>query len=255
MNARDLGGYRVADGRSVRAGRALRGDSLHRATDGDLELLAALGVRTVVDLRGLNEVQENGEDRLPAGAGLVRRPVYSPDHDIYIELRDALAGADPAVQHALLGNGAGERIMVEMYRWFVTDATIRAQFAETVRQFADPAASPVYFHCTAGKDRTGWTAAVLLTALGADRDTVYADYLLTNERAAALHARILDLLGTRGMMREPELMRPILRVERAYLDAAFEAVADGWPSFDAFLEQGLGLDEATLEAVRKNLLH
>ncbi|MFC1439496.1 tyrosine-protein phosphatase [Streptacidiphilus sp. N1-10] len=261
-NARDLGGYRTADGRTVRSGVALRGDALNRLTDADLDVLAGLGLRQVVDLRGLNEVEENGSDRLPesvpAGADgpvrLVHLPVYSPEHDIYLSLRDVLAGQDAREQHALLGDGGAERIMAEMYGWFVTDPAIRELFARAVRLLADPDGIPLMFHCTAGKDRTGWTAAIVLTALGVDRDTVYEDYLLTNTRSAALIERIMEVFNTRGVMEDPSLMLPVIRAEAAYLDAAFAAVEQGWPSFDAFLGEGLGLDAATLAALRKNLL-
>ena len=254
VNARDLGGYRAADGRTVRFGVALRGDALHRASEEDLAVLAGLGLRHVIDLRGLNEVTENGADRLPAGAELEAQPVYATDHDIYSALRDTLAAQDGDAQRALLGDGGAERMMVSMYGWFVTDPAIRGRFAATVKALTRAERLPLFFHCTAGKDRTGWTAAIVLTALGVDRETVYEDYLLTNERTDGLIARILDHLGTQGVMREPELMRPVMRADRAYLDAAFAAVAAGWPSFDAFLHDGLGLTEADLEALRKNLL-
>lgn len=259
-NARDLGGYRTADGRTVRCGVALRSDALSRLKDGDVDVLGALGVRTVIDLRGLNEVEQNGADRLPSVRSdggpvrLVPLPVYSPEHDIYLSLREVLAGQDPVAQQALLGGGGAERIMQEMYRWFVTDPAIRALFAEAVRLLADPDGIPVLFHCTAGKDRTGWTAAVLLTALGVDRAAVYRDYLLTNDRSAALMERIMEVFRTGAVMEDPTLMMPVIRAEASYLDAAFAAVAEGWPSFDAFLADGLGLDPATLDALRKNLL-
>ncbi|WP_165845627.1 tyrosine-protein phosphatase [Streptacidiphilus pinicola] len=254
VNARDLGGYRTADGRTVRFGVALRGDALHRSSDEDLAVLEGLGLRHVIDLRGLNEVAENGEDVLPPGVALEAQPVFATDHDIYASLRDTLAAQDAEAQRALLGDGGAERMMVSMYGWFVTDPGIRGRFAETVKALTRAERLPLYFHCTAGKDRTGWTAAIVLTALGVDRETVYADYLLTNERTDGLIARILDHLGTQGVMREPELMRPVMRAERAYLDAAFAAVDAGWPSFEAFLHDGLGLTPADLEALRKNLL-
>ena len=259
-NARDLGGYRTADGRTVRPGAALRGDALHRLSDQDLLVVAELGIRQVVDLRGTNEVRENGGDRLPAPAPgsepvrLLHLPVYSPEHDIYVALREVLSSQDPAAQRALLGDGGGERIMTGMYRWFVTDPVIRSHFAETVRLLADPERTPLLFHCTAGKDRTGWTAAIVLTALGVDRATVYADYLLTNERSAATMERIMRMFTSHRVLEDPSLMRPVLRAEAAYLDAAFAAVAEGWADFDGFLADGLGLDAGTLAALRDNLL-
>ena len=274
-NARDLGGYRAADGRTVRTGVALRGDALHRLTDTDLQALADLGLRQVVDLRGLNEVREGGSDRLPGldpaevaqaelsegvtsvGSGpvrLVHLPVYSPDHDIYVSLRDILAGKDAAAQQELLGEGGGQRLMAGVYRWFVTDPVIRSRFAETIRLMAAPDGTPLLFHCTAGKDRTGWAAAILLTALGVDRATVYQDYLLTNERSAPTVERIMEAFTRHRVLQDPSLMLPIVRADADYLDAAFAAVDEGWADFDAFLTDGLGLDAATLARLRANLL-
>jgi protein-tyrosine phosphatase len=125
-----------------------------------------------------------------------------------------------------------------MYRWFVTDAGARARFAAVLRVIAEADGAPVLFHCTAGKDRTGWTAALLLTALGVPREAVLADYLLTNERAARLIARADPLL------------LPLARADAAYLDAAFDEIARGWPTFEAFWHDGLGLDHATLHRLR-----
>ena len=278
VNARDLGGYRTADGRALRHGRALRSDGLNRLTDADLDVLVAHGLRHIVDLRSLDEVREAGPDRVPglpvaeiaaaelsatpltvepAGEGgitLHHLPVFAADFDIYVALRDALADRSAEKQHALLGDGRAAAMMVGLYRWFVTDAVARTRFAAVLRLLAAPDGAPLLFHCSAGKDRTGWTAAILLTALGVDRDTVYADYLLTNERSAAIIETIVDSFGTRGLMREPALLLPVFRADRGYLDAAFDEVAVGWASFKEFWQDGLGLDEGVLQGLRANLL-
>jgi protein-tyrosine phosphatase len=278
LNARDLGGYRTSDGRTLRHSVALRSDALHRLTSQDLTVLTDLGLRQVVDLRGLAEIRENGPDRVPGlpiaeidtverseepvtlvpdgadGVTLHHLPIYARDFDIYVALRDALAGRDPASQRALLGNGNGAAMMTGLYRWFVTSAEARERFAQVLRLLAQPGGTPLLFHCTAGKDRTGWTAALLLTVLGVERGTVFEDYLLTNDRHAALVERILDGFGTRGVMEEPELILPIYRAEEMYLAAAFDAVEAGWPSFDAFVADGLALDRGVVDGLRRNLL-
>ncbi|MFE2916915.1 tyrosine-protein phosphatase [Kitasatospora indigofera] len=278
VNARDLGGYRTADGQVLRHGVALRSDGLNRLTDEDLDTLTGYGLRQVVDLRSLDEVREAGPDRVPGlpvaeiaaaelsatpitvgrttpdGVTLHHLPVFAADFDIYVALRDALADRSPEKQRALLGDGRAAAMMVGLYRWFVTDPVARERFATVLRLLAAPDGAPLLFHCSAGKDRTGWTAAILLTALGVDRDTVYADYLLTNERSAAIIEHIVDSFGTRGLMEEPELLLPVFRADRAYLDAAFEEVAAGWASFEKFWQDGLGLDDEVLAGLRANLL-
>ncbi|WP_431679479.1 tyrosine-protein phosphatase [Kitasatospora sp. KL5] len=278
VNARDLGGYRTADGRTVRPGAALRADALNRLTEDDLHALADHGLRQIVDLRSLDEVREAGPDRVPGlptaeisaaelsatpvtvertaadGITLHHLPVFARDFDIYVALRNALADRDADKQRALLGHGKAEAMMVGLYRWFVTDAVARDRFATVIRLLAEPGGTPLLFHCTAGKDRTGWTAALLLTTLGVDRDTVFDDYLLTNERTAAIVEHVVDSFGTRGLMEEPALLLPVFRADRSYLDAAFEEVAAGWPTFQDFWRDGLGLDGAVLDGLRANLL-
>ena len=145
-------------------------------------------------------------------------------------------------------------MMTGLYRWFVTDPVARERFAALLRLLADPDGVPLLFHCSAGKDRTGWAAALVLTALGVDRETVLADYLLTNERSAVVVERVLEDFGSRGLMREPELLLPVFRADRGYLDAAFAEVEAGWAGFDAFWREGLGLDEEVLAGLRANLL-
>ncbi|WP_052391004.1 tyrosine-protein phosphatase [Streptomyces sp. NRRL B-24484] len=278
VNARDLGGYRTADGRVVKPGAALRADALNRLGEDDLALLADHGLRQIVDLRSLDEVREAGPDivrGLPTaeiaaaelsatpvtverttddGITLHHLPVFAREFDIYVALRNALADRDADKQRALLGDGRAEGMMIGLYRWFVTDAVARERFATVVRLLAEPGGTPLLFHCSAGKDRTGWTAALVLTALGVDRDTVYEDYLLTNERSAAIVEHVVDSFGTRGLMKEPALLLPIFRADRTYLDAAYEEVAAGWPSFEDFWRDGLGLDDTVLDGLRANLL-
>ncbi|MFD9128905.1 tyrosine-protein phosphatase [Kitasatospora sp. NPDC059571] len=278
VNARDLGGYRTSEGRVLRPGAALRADALNRLTDADLAALADHGIRQIVDLRSLAEVREAGPDRVPGlptadiseaeysatpvtvertapdGITLHHLPVFAEHFDIYVALRNALADRDAGKQRALLGGGKAEAMMVGLYRWFVTDEVARDRFSTVIRLLAEPAGTPLLFHCSAGKDRTGWTAALVLTALGVDRATVYEDYLLTNERSAAIIEHVVGSFGTRGLMQEPELLLPVFRADRRYLDAAFEEVAAGWPSFEDFWRDGLGLEDGVLDGLRANLL-
>ncbi|MFF2075276.1 tyrosine-protein phosphatase [Kitasatospora sp. NPDC058162] len=254
VNARDLGGYRTVCGRAVRGGVALRSDGLNHVTAEDLDPLGALGLRAVVDLRSADEIREAGADRLPDGVTAHHLPLLATDFDIHGTLRSAFADRSPRKQRALLGDGRAAALMTGLYRWFVTDPQARETFAALLRLLAAPDGVPLLFHCSAGKDRTGWAAALVLTALGVDRGTVLADYLLTNERSAPVVDSVLADFARRGLMREPELLLPVFRADRDYLDAAFAEVEAGWADFDAFWREGLGLDERVLAGLRANLL-
>lgn len=218
-NARDLGGYRTVDGRTVRTGIALRTDQLNDLTPADLAELTRLGVRKVDDLRTVYE-RALGPDRIPAGA---RANWYD------------MIGAAPLPE--LVSTLAGGS---DLYRAFITAPGANQAVAGVLRDIATsgqgPEAGAVLFHCTAGKDRTGWTAAVLLTLLGVDRATVTEDYLLSNHYRGAAAGD------------------PVGGVQREWLDAAFDQVAASYGGFDRYLSEGLGLSSAEIEALKLRML-
>jgi protein tyrosine/serine phosphatase len=163
FNFRDLGGYGGVDGRNVRWRRLFRSDSLSRLGDPDRDAFAALGVRTVLDLRRPYEVERDG--RVPEWDGLLWRHIH-PDHPEWDhDLWDERAGvarylADRYAKLAVLGaSGVGAALGV----------------------LADSVAAPVVVHCVAGKDRTGVVSALTLALLGVADDDIAADYALTGE--------------------------------------------------------------------------
>ncbi|GAA3195200.1 tyrosine-protein phosphatase [Actinocorallia longicatena] len=239
-NARDLGGYRTRSGRRVRPGRALRAEALNQLTDDDLGILEGLGLRSVVDFRGPGETAYSGFDRVPAGVESLELPVFAADHDIYVTLAPLFTTDDHDLQRRVLGDGGAEKIMTEMYRWFVNDPLPRDAFATTFRLLSE--GEPVMFHCTAGKDRTGWMAAIVLTALDVPVETVYNDYLLTNLRQAPL----IDMFRGPDSKIDVALVEPLLDVRQGYLDAAFDEVGRRFGSFETFVKDGLGGDITAL---------
>ena len=198
-NARDLGGFTTTSGRLTRPGRVFRANALNRLSDDDLLAVGRLGLVHVIDFRHPEEIELTGPDRLPDSPAcqLVPIPIFDPDHDVFTLVNAALGQA----RRAARGQAAPAKIelslatdaaMVALYRWFVTSPLARDSFARVLRLVATAESLPLLFHCTAGKDRTGWLAAVLLHALGVDRDPIRADYLRTNELNAAGNAYLLS---------------------------------------------------------------
>ncbi|MGW0181320.1 tyrosine-protein phosphatase [Nocardia sp. NPDC003345] len=215
-NARDVGGYRTTDGRTVRTGVAYRTDQLLNLTPADLDELNRRGVRVVDDLRTVYE-RALGPDRLPAGA---RANWYD------------VIGAAPLPE--LMSTLAGG---TDLYRAFITAPGADRAVAAVLRDIATiPDGQAVVFHCTAGKDRTGWVAAVLLTILGVDRATVTEDYLLSNHYRGAAPGD------------------PMAGVQREWLDGAFDQVTVSYGTFDRYVSEGLGLNAAEVQTLRQRLL-
>jgi protein-tyrosine phosphatase len=245
LNARDLGGHRTSTGAVVRHGVLFRADAPANATDADLTVLRGLGIVRVIDLRGAYEVEAFGIGTWDVPR--IHLPIADTSRGILAQLAEAVR-----VNHA--DADAVRRMMTDSYRHFVSDRMAREQFAAAARLLTAPDGVPALFHCTAGKDRTGWLAAITLTALGVDHQTVVADYMMTNScfttgRGAAGRQKLLESLRT--FVDDVQLLLPVLNADPSYLAAAFSEAQRIYGTFDAFLRDGLQLDVARL---RRNLL-
>jgi protein-tyrosine phosphatase len=251
VNVRDTGGYRSAYGLEVMRGRLFRGDSLSQLTPSDTERLDRLGLRTVIDFRTAGEVLLSGADRLPYGIEFASLPVSGGDLGSIYEV---IASGDHGRQRRELGDGRAASFMVEMSRAFVTDTRQREAFGAALRLLCAPGRLPLLYHCTGGKDRTGWMTAIVLTALGVPRELVLRDYLLSNDFHRTGYTKLrFDLVKT-GIARDPELLRPLLEQSATYLGAAFEEADRRYGSFGRFLAHGLDVGQSLLAELRRALL-
>lgn len=247
-NLRDLGGYKASDGRSVRWGVLYRSDHLGRLSARDLRLLRRLELAVLVDFRSSAEKTE-APNRLPAGHGIrvVELPLFDDDATSAMgaTLRARIARGD------LTGIDAAA-LLIDANRRLVTEFT--PVYRQFVAELLAAGGAPLLFHCTAGKDRTGFAAAIVLRLLGVPEAVIVADYL--RSQTYSLAARRRDLLLIR-LLKGPAitaLVRALLGVEAAYLQAAFEAIDETYGSFDAYVRDGLGLDAAAVGRLRDALL-
>ncbi|MDI2127783.1 tyrosine-protein phosphatase [Yinghuangia seranimata] len=250
LNTRDLGGYRTSWGLTVKYGQVFRSDGLGRLTDAGVAKLGSLGLNTAYDFRVDGEIGSNGPNKLPAGVSSQSVPLS--DGGVVGLVVQAVSSGDPVKQQALLGDGKAAKFLEDVNRSFVDDPAKRAQFGTVLKAIAN--GDKVLFNCSAGKDRTGWMAAVVLTALGVDKDTVYRDYLASNDYLKPSIDATLNGMVASGALKDPELVRPLLGVQASYLDAAFDEVRAVYGSFDAYLRDGLGIDGLTLAQLKLRLL-
>ncbi|MFG2709658.1 tyrosine-protein phosphatase [Streptomyces goshikiensis] len=252
VNVRDLGGYRTWTGGKVRQGLVYRSDALSKLTAADVTTVAGLGLTKVVDFRIPMELQYDGADRLPAGLTPTSRPVS--DLGLYATLVGAISSGDPVQQERMLGGGRAEAYMRDIYRTFVTSPENRAQFAATLREIADGGQGPLLYHCTSGKDRTGWLSYVLLRALAVPEDTAERDYLASNTFRGAYDAQVRAGLKQSGRMQNPDLLIPLQEVRADYLDSATARMEADFGGFYGYLTDGLGLDLRTLAKLQAKLV-
>jgi protein-tyrosine phosphatase len=246
-NFRDAGGYRAADGKWVRMGLLYRSDQLDRLGPEDLATLHADGIHLVCDLRTDAE-RAQGKDRLPDGAVALIADVAGSNSNSS-NLGKMLS--DPGQAERMLGDGRGAQLMIEANRQFVSAPSALAAYKAVFERLADPAMLPGVYHCTAGKDRTGWAQAVFLSIMGVPRDTILRDYLLSNEFLQAKNDRMYAMV--KGRM-DPDWLRPLMEVWPDYLNAAFDEVDKRYGSMDRYLHEGLGLSDQTLQALRHEFL-
>ncbi|MGW4534929.1 tyrosine-protein phosphatase [Nocardia sp. NPDC004340] len=226
-NFRDIGGYRTTDGHTVRSGVVFRTNRIDKLTDADLAKLVTAGVTLDVDLRNGSE-RSSAPDRVPTGATYKVADVVSFDSGIgFHELPPITLGR--AVIDGLI-NGSSNMGLSIQYPFMVNFHGSDVAFGTLLRSIAGNTGATMY-HCMDGKDRTGWATAVLLTLLGVPRDVVNADFLASNT----------------------ELGNPDA-VELSWLHAAFAEVDRLYGSVDKYVREGLGLDQATIDALRAKLL-
>ncbi|MCB0858727.1 MAG: tyrosine-protein phosphatase [Solirubrobacterales bacterium] len=248
-NLRDIGGYVTADGSTVRRGQLYRSVLLGRLSDEDLATVTGLGLSTVFDFRTSAEF-ESTPDRY-VGARSVNLDVLA-DRTGTGPASLLAKMDDPAAISAALSNGQGEQMMREAYRDLIELPSANRSFARFFTELAESESLPALFHCTTGKDRTGWAAATTLTFLGVSREDVYHDYLQTNPQLLPALKPIFDQFESVGG--NPGDLRPVLSVDRSYLDTAMDLMHERYGSIDGYMKEGLGLGPEILEALRARLL-
>ena len=235
INFRDLGGYRARDGRTVRWRQIFRSNHLGHLTAADIGVLRPLGLKSAFDFRG-------SEERAAAICGLDEIAVHSLpiEPTVVAALRARLAAG------ISLASAEAVEIMRDSYRHYVEHNTprFRALFAHLLEDRA-----PLVIHCTAGKDRTGFASALLLSALGIDRAVIVENYLESNRHNATANAQVLAQI-TKAQLPQ-EVIAPLLAVDAAYIEAALQVVEDEYAGMENYLRNVLDID---VERIRGNYL-
>ncbi len=241
-NFRDLGGYTAINGKTVVWGRLYRSDQLQKLTNSDLKYLEALALDRIIDFRAEHEKAE-APDRIPSNSDIriVEIPILDSSTEIWRDSRDQFIKDN-------LRNIDAVKFMIE------TNIELATRFTPQMRQFIHELFSakgqPVLFHCAAGKDRTGFAAAILLRILGVPLDVIMNDYLLSNQYYLAAHSRSLLILRLMKGKRFSDTVKGFLEVRPSYLSAAFESIDREFGSFESYVHNGIGLTKQDVENLK-----
>jgi protein-tyrosine phosphatase len=242
LNFRDMGGYRTTDGRHVLWNKLYRSGTTHAMTEQELALAIDSGIKYAYDFRSNSE----------------RREQPSRFHgiaDVEYEFRDHERVPGDITRLIRANNIRADEcrdMMVKIYRSLPYD--FKDAYGILFRRLAN-GDLPLVFNCTAGKDRTGVAAALVLTALGVPRELVDEDYLLTAQFFERSCELILDGPNRALFARvERAVWEPLLRTDPAYLAAMFETLNAAHGSVPNYLRDELGVDQPMIEKLRANLL-
>ena len=239
-NTRELGGYKTKDGRSLKWGVLYRSDKLSELTDADQEYLLQLGIKRVIDFRS-SEEKQNEPDQLPSTLKYIEMP---------IEADGAIRPKVEAILKGDLNEDVGA-ILVETNKEFISDFSgVYRGFIESLIENQEP----TLFHCTAGKDRAGFAAALVLLAVGVPEKIVIEDYMKTNkytEETIQDYINKINLYSLGSV--DAEILRPLLGVEERFIRAALDEIKQKYGNVENFIRDELKIrDESIIEL--KNFL-
>lgn len=235
-NFRDLGGYESHLGGTTAWGRVFQAAALSEMTDGDLERLAALDVAAVVDLRNSDE----------------RRLAPDPVESLHIPVMATfMARREPPDFSSFVEHDHGVAFMRDLYVGLLDHAA--TEFGQVIEVIAAAAGRPVVFHCTAGKDRTGLVAALLLEVLGVDRESVLDDFTLTEQLLGPAHGSD----GVRRMIEHgmaPEAAAGAFGAPRTMMAGVLDVLDARYGGAELYLAERSGVAPDVVDGLRSRLL-
>lgn len=239
-NFRDFGGYPTQLGGTVKRDRLFRSGQLSRLTDAGYETLAPYDIRFVFDFRRPMEQERHPTDwRSKSPPEILLLPIFDGQEHFQ----------DPEVNATIRQKPEVAREMsIENYGRMGSSPALIDRYRQMFARISETPDEAFLIHCSGGKDRTGVGAALILSALGVDRETIMEDYLLTNtvlspEARYKVGVSTYGGLGDRSVEWDPKAIDHLIVVEPAYLEATFSAAEESFGSLDAFLSDGLGVTD------------
>lgn len=246
-NFRAIGNIKNAEGRTLKEGMFYRSAHLHKLKKKSFDQLEKLGIKEIIDLRNSKEILDK-PDNLPNG-------IIYKKYSAFEDEGDQLSQAKKLVLKGKVNASDADKRMIDFYREYVTEnpETIKTIINEILES-----KEPILYHCTAGKDRTGIITALILTILKFDKETIYNEYLLSNNFRKGLVERRMNLANNLHFLypkMDLQVLEKLSWVEKSYLDAAFDEINKKYGSTDAYIQQVLEVSEVKREEYIQKFTH
>lgn len=234
-NFRAVGNMKNIEGRTLKQDFFYRSGQLSKLKKGSFAQIENLGIKEVIDLRNSKEIAQK-PDHLP-------KEIMYKNYSAFEDEGDQLDQAKKLVLKGKVNGADADQRMIDFYREYVTEnpVIIKKIITETLES-----KNPVLYHCTAGKDRTGIVTALILTILRFDKETIYNEYLLSNNYRKDLVQKRLRLANNLHFLypkMDIQVLEKLSWVEKRYLDAAFGEINKKYGSTDAYIQQALEISE------------
>ena len=240
-NTRELGGYKTTDGKSVKWGMLFRSDKLSDISETDQKYLQNLGIKRIVDFRSEGEKTED-PNNIPEGINYIETPI-NVDGAMRSKIEAVLKGET---------NKEIKSFLVDANKEFVTNYT--DVYENFLKSLIDED-GPTLFHCTAGKDRAGFAAAITLIALGVSKEDVIEDYMKTNVFTKNRIDEMIDKIELMSLYQvDADILRPLIGVERIYIETAFNTAEKEYGSLENFIREGLNISDEEIQMLRNKFL-
>jgi protein-tyrosine phosphatase len=222
LNARDLGGYASADGSHVKWGMIFRTGDLNELTDADLHYLEQIPIKTIIDFRDSSEIV-SAPDKVPAS--LVNQFYLPISPGNVVNLNEITSEVAP-------------QILVDVNKLLVTD--FQTEYKAFFQRLMDEDNAPLLFHCSAGKDRTGFGAALFLASLGVDKEMIIQDYLLSKKYVEEKYS---------DFVAKHPVFEPLMTVKREYIEAALDLIDKEYGGMGNYLTHNLQVDTLKMRKI------
>lgn len=239
-NIRDIGGYKTLDGGTIRWGKIFRAGLLTHIKDENDPLMISMNLKSICDFRS-NEEQSNSPDCWYQLDQLRR---YS------LPISDGRQDKFPWLKDELLEIGEGHHLYKANQSYVLQHSDKYRRFFELLLNVDN---YPILFHCTAGKDRTGFATILLLSALGVDWNTIVEDYLLTNIYLAEFGEKISEMIAQKSTVPKEKIVT-IFQANEIYLKGALVAIREQYGSIDQYMIEALGVGNEEISLLRHILI-